>query len=60
MLRYLPSWDDYYEIFQSVLQQPQQMLYEQWKNILELDTCLRDADTFGDIIRQEGLIILFA
>ena len=58
MLRYLPSWDDYYETFQSVLQQPQQMLYKQWKNILELDTCLRDADTFGDIIKQEGLIII--
>ncbi|CAF3428145.1 unnamed protein product [Rotaria socialis] len=56
MLRYLPSWDDYSEIFQSILQQPQQMLYEQWKSILELDTCLRDADKVGDIIRQEGLV----
>ncbi|CAF4153841.1 unnamed protein product [Rotaria sordida] len=55
MLRYLPSWDDYLEIFQSILQQPQQMLHQQWKYILELDTCLRDADKVGDIIRQEGL-----
>ena len=55
MLRYLPSWEDYSEIFQSILQQPQQMLYEQWRKILDLDTCLRDADTFGDVIRQEGL-----
>jgi hypothetical protein len=54
MLRYLPSWDDYQEIFQSILQQPQRILYEQWKNILELDTCLRDADKFGEFIRQEG------
>lgn len=54
MLRYLPSWDDYLEIFQSILQQPQQILEEHWKNILELDTCLRDADKVGDIIRQEG------
>lgn len=54
MLCYLPSWDDYLEIFQSILQQPQQMLYEQWKNTLELDTCLRDADKFGVIMRQEG------
>ncbi|CAF5026790.1 unnamed protein product, partial [Rotaria sp. Silwood1] len=50
-----PSWDDYLEIFQSILQQPQQMLYEQWKNILDLDTCLRDADKVGHINRQEGL-----
>lgn len=55
MLRYLPSWDDYQEIFQSILQQPQRILYQQWKEILQLDTCLRDADKFGDIIRQEGL-----
>jgi hypothetical protein len=54
MLRYLPSCDDYLEIFQSILQQPQQMLYEQWKTSLELDTCLKDVDKFGDIIRQEG------
>ena len=44
----------YVTLLESILLQSQQMLYEQWKNILELDTCLRDADTFGDIIRQEG------
>ncbi len=54
MLRCLPSWDDYQEIFLSILQQPQRILYEEWKNILELDTCLRDVDKFGEIIRQEG------
>jgi len=54
MLRCLPSWDDYQEIFQSILQQPQRILYEEWKNILELDTCLSDVDKFGEIIRQEG------
>ena len=54
MLRYLPSWEDYSEIFQSILQQPQHMLCEQWRNLLELDTCLRDADKFGESIRQEG------
>ncbi len=54
MLRYLPSWDDYFEIFQSILQQPQRILSEHWKSILELDTCLKDADKFGSIIREEG------
>ena len=54
MLRYLPSWDDYSEIFQSILQQPQQMLHEQWKNILELDTCLREIDKVDNAVRQEG------
>lgn len=58
MLRYLPSWDDYQEIFHSILQQPQRILSQQWKDILELDTCLKDADKFGDIIRQEGFEIL--
>jgi len=56
MLRYLPSWDDYQEMFQSILQQPQRILYDQWKNILEFDTCLRDADKVGEIIRQEGFL----
>jgi len=54
MLQYLPSWDDYQEIFQSILQQPQRILHDQWKDILELDTCLRDVDKFGETIRQEG------
>jgi hypothetical protein len=54
MLRYLPSWDDYQESFQTILQQSQRILDEQWKDILELNTCLNDAEKFGEIIRQEG------
>jgi len=54
MLRYLPSWEDYQESFQAILQQPQRILYDQWKEILELNTCLSDAEKFGEIIRQEG------
>jgi hypothetical protein len=54
MLRYFPSWDDYLEMLQSTLRQPQEMLSEQWKDILELNTCLRDTDKFGEIVREEG------
>jgi hypothetical protein len=54
MLRYLPSWEDYQESFQAILQQPQRILHEQWKEILELNTCLSESEKFGEIIRQEG------
>lgn len=54
MLRYLPSWEDYQENFQKILQQPQRILQQQWKDILQLDTCLRDTEKFGESIRQEG------
>ncbi|CAF1514427.1 unnamed protein product, partial [Adineta ricciae] len=54
-LRYYPSRDDYFNLLQLVLQQPQQMLAEYWGNILELNICLKDTDKFGEIARQEGL-----
>jgi hypothetical protein len=54
MLRYFPSWEDYQELLQSILQKPQRILSDQWKDILELDTCLRDVEKFGETIRQEG------
>ena len=54
MLRYLPSWEDYQENFQKILQQPQRILQQQWKEILQLDTCLKDTERFGESMRQEG------
>ena len=56
MLRYLPSCEDYFEVFQSVLHQPQQIFARQWKNLLELDMCLKDSDKFGERLRQEGFV----
>ncbi|CAF1139632.1 unnamed protein product [Adineta steineri] len=55
MLQYFPSRDDYLEILQLILHKPQQILEEQWRNILELNTCLRNTDKFGEIARHEGL-----
>ncbi|UJR29306.1 hypothetical protein I4U23_010520 [Adineta vaga] len=55
ILQYFPSRDDYLEILQSVLQQPQQMLTEYWQQILELNICLKDTDKFGETVRKEGL-----
>ena len=56
MLRYLPSWDDYLETFQSILQQPQQILFDSWKKYLEFDTCLKMNDLFRNQIQQEGFV----
>ena len=56
MLRYLPSWEDYFEVFQAILHQPEQIFSRQWKNLLELDTCLNDIDKFGQRLRQQGFV----
>lgn len=54
MLRYLPSWEDYQENFQKILQQPQKILQQQWKDILQLDTCLKDTEKFGQSMKDQG------
>ena len=56
MLRYLPSWEDYQENFQKILQQPQKILQQQWKEILQLDTCLKDTEKFGQSMREQGSV----
>ena len=34
--------------------QPQQILIEQWKNLLKFDICLKDNNSFGQSFRQQG------
>jgi len=55
MLNYLPSWDDYQELFSTILQQPQTILCQQWKSILQFELSLQQIDQIGSNIRQEGL-----
>lgn len=56
MLNYLPSCDDYQEFFAKILQQPQTILQQQWKDVLELDLCLNEINQIGESIRQQGSV----
>lgn len=53
MLRYLPSWDDYFEVFQSILRQIQSLFSDKWNSTLNFDTSIRDVQHFRQNLKEE-------
>lgn len=53
MLRYLPSWDDYFEVFQTILRQIPHLFDEQWQHSLNFDTSIRDLQRFRQNLKEE-------
>ena len=53
MLRYLPSWDDYFEVFQAILRQVPHLFDAQWQQSLNFDTSIRDLQRFRQDLKEE-------
>lgn len=56
MLRYLPSCEDYFESFQIILRQIQNLFVEQWKSSFDFDTSIRDLQRFRQNLKEEKFV----